>query len=390
MNAKIGLILLILLLPLTEVSCTGTRVAVGVYSGSQLEVRDISVFYDELSPYGRWSLLESYGWVWTPYSVSIGWRPYTNGYWVYTDYGWTWVSYYPWGWGPFHYGRWFWHSSGWFWIPGVEWGPAWVSWRHGPGWIGWAPLPPQVRWHREGLSHRDVDRFDDPNWYCFVSERRFGGRDVGRHIEPANRNRTILSATQNITNYATVDDRIMNHGVPVDQVERATGQRVSRRRIVDATSVGTGRGNKLSGNDLALYRPKLQDKAPARTPSTALEQTAKGQRKAQGRQAQEQLRLDKQRRKAEKQAVEQQRIADQQKAAEQIRLDKQRRKAEQQKAADQRRLEKQRRRADQQKADQQGNLEKQQRKADQQKADQQRKVGKRKQKDKPSASQTSN
>ena len=58
---------------------------------------DVSVFYDELAPYGRWFTLEGYGWVWTPYGVSVGWRPYTYGYWVYTDYGWTWVSRWRWG-----------------------------------------------------------------------------------------------------------------------------------------------------------------------------------------------------------------------------------------------------------------------------------------------------
>jgi hypothetical protein len=72
---------------------------------AQRGVVDISVFYDELAPYGRWFTLDGYGWVWTPYGVSASWRPYTYGYWVYTDYGWTWVSRWRWGWAPFHYGR---------------------------------------------------------------------------------------------------------------------------------------------------------------------------------------------------------------------------------------------------------------------------------------------
>jgi hypothetical protein len=46
---------------------------------------DISVFYDELAHYGRWFTLEGSGWVWTPYGVSARWKPYTYGYWVYTD-----------------------------------------------------------------------------------------------------------------------------------------------------------------------------------------------------------------------------------------------------------------------------------------------------------------
>ena len=62
-------------------------------------------FYDDLSPYGNWVNYGSYGYAWVP-GVS-NFRPYyTNGYWVYSDYGWTWASNYNWGWAPFHYGRW--------------------------------------------------------------------------------------------------------------------------------------------------------------------------------------------------------------------------------------------------------------------------------------------
>jgi hypothetical protein len=65
------------------------------------------LFYDDLSPYGYWVDNPNYGYVWVP-NVSPGFSPYgTNGHWVFTDYGWTWVSDYAWGWAPFHYGRWY-------------------------------------------------------------------------------------------------------------------------------------------------------------------------------------------------------------------------------------------------------------------------------------------
>src|SRR5689334_12375662 len=59
---------------------------------------DESLFYSELSPYGRWIQRGSYGWVWEPTRVEVGWRPYTRGRWVQSDYGWTWLSDEPWGW----------------------------------------------------------------------------------------------------------------------------------------------------------------------------------------------------------------------------------------------------------------------------------------------------
>jgi Family of unknown function (DUF6600) len=71
---------------------------------------EVSFFYDQLAPHGQWFWLEPYGWVWTPNDVDTAWRPYTDGHWVYTDCGWTWVSEREWGWAPFHYGRWFLHD----------------------------------------------------------------------------------------------------------------------------------------------------------------------------------------------------------------------------------------------------------------------------------------
>jgi hypothetical protein len=72
--------------------------------------------------------------------VDVGWRPYNNGYWAWTSYGWTWVPNERWGWAAFHYGRWGYGNRGWYWIPGASWGPAWVSWSVGNDYLGWCPL----------------------------------------------------------------------------------------------------------------------------------------------------------------------------------------------------------------------------------------------------------
>ena len=84
-------------------------------------------FYDQLSPYGQWIDNPEFGYVWIP-DAGPGFVPYaTEGNWVLTGFGWTWVSGYPWGWATFHYGRWYFDNYyGWIWIPGDEWAPAWV------------------------------------------------------------------------------------------------------------------------------------------------------------------------------------------------------------------------------------------------------------------------
>ncbi|MDZ4099502.1 MAG: DUF6600 domain-containing protein [Methylophilaceae bacterium] len=95
----------------------------------------IGVFHKALSPYGNWVNHPTYGQVWYPRNITQDWRPYTDGYWAYTDdYGWLWVANEPWGWAPFHYGRWAWDNwYGWIWVPGRTWAPAWVFWRSGGG-----------------------------------------------------------------------------------------------------------------------------------------------------------------------------------------------------------------------------------------------------------------
>ncbi len=85
----------------------------------------------------------SYGHCWRPRGIDRNWQPYLNGEWLYTENGWTWVSYDRWGGDPYHYGTWSRSNAyGWVWIPGTIWAPAWVTWYVGDNDIGWAPVPP--------------------------------------------------------------------------------------------------------------------------------------------------------------------------------------------------------------------------------------------------------
>lgn len=96
-------------------------------------------YEDSLSPYGTWMDGSPYGRVWVP-RTGYGWRPYWDGQWVWSSWGWTWTSVEPWAW-TYHLGRWS-HASpwGWVWVPGYTWGPAWVDFMWGDGYVGWAPI----------------------------------------------------------------------------------------------------------------------------------------------------------------------------------------------------------------------------------------------------------
>ena len=75
----------------------------------QAKSQDVSIdfFYNNLNG-GSWIEVGNYGYCWQP-DVAVSdpsWRPYADGYWAYTDLGWTWVSYEDYGWATYHYGRW--------------------------------------------------------------------------------------------------------------------------------------------------------------------------------------------------------------------------------------------------------------------------------------------
>lgn len=146
-----------------------------------------SVFFDALAPYGNWVSVPTYGYVWYPTGVGPGWRPYTYGRWVSSDYGWAWVSYEPWGWAPYHYGRWvFFNNYGWGWIPGTVWAPAWVTWYTGPDYIGWAPFPPDNQFFLEigiGLPI-GYNYYIQPSYYVFVPSHHFLHHHVNSVVIP--------------------------------------------------------------------------------------------------------------------------------------------------------------------------------------------------------------
>ena len=101
----------------------------------------------DLDQYGTWRVAPTYGAIWVPNSVPVGWAPYRFGHWAWIDpWGWTWVDDAPWGFAPFHYGRWVYSGGYWGWSPGPlgywrpYYAPALVGWIGGPGFgvgFGW-------------------------------------------------------------------------------------------------------------------------------------------------------------------------------------------------------------------------------------------------------------
>jgi hypothetical protein len=228
------------------------------------QLGDAGYFYDSLSPYGRWVELSPYGLVWLPDGLGPGWSPYSQGFWTYSDYGWTWVDQEPWGWAPFHYGRWWLDPQyAWVWIPGTEWAPAWVAWRESDAYVAWAPLPPTIHWSLTVPLHSggsDVAALPTSWWNV---ARPYDLLDTGlrNRLVPTSDKVTALARTEDRTRITVAGDRPFNEGVSVNWIESRLGRTVPRYRVVDAPEGGPNKSGVVDAGSVALFRPDLAQRA---------------------------------------------------------------------------------------------------------------------------------
>ncbi|TLY31688.1 MAG: hypothetical protein E6K56_04405 [Ignavibacteria bacterium] len=216
------------------------------------------VFYENLSPYGEW-IDFNFGYAWRPARVSHGWRPYLYGRWVWSDYGWYWVSDEPFGWAAYHYGRWYYDDYyGWIWIPDDTWGPAWVEWRYDDDYIGWAPLCPYASFDvRFGV--RFTQNWVAPyNYWNFIPCRYIGAERVVDYVQPVERVRRVFGNTRSVLDIRAENDRIINRGIDPQFVERRANVRLDR---VDVIAHDRAQGERLvrDGNRqrVEVFRPRL-------------------------------------------------------------------------------------------------------------------------------------
>jgi hypothetical protein len=210
--------------------------------GASVQINSKADFDVALAGHGAWVEVSSYGHCWHPAGVAMGWWPYCDGQWIWTDCGWYWESDEPWAWACYHYGTWV-HDPGcgWCWVPGIEWAPAWVEWRIGGGFVGWAPYaPPGV----------------------VVAPGFFGFVEVG-HFHERVRPQTVIVNNTTIINQTTVINNVrqetrningssrrvvVNEGPGVEPMQKATGRNVSAIPIVEAA-------RRTSAPSSVMYKP---------------------------------------------------------------------------------------------------------------------------------------
>ena len=221
-------------------------------------------FHRHLHPYGEWIEIEPGSYVWRPSYVRSQWRPYLLGRWVWTDYGWYWVSSEPFGWVTYHYGRWYYDDFyGWVWVPDDVWGPSWVEWRYDDHYVGWAPLPPYATF-RVSVGISFTRHWVAPvHYWNFVAVNNFGTEVRYRDILPERTTRRLIGTTRTVRDYEVRGDRVVNRGVDRGLFERAGNRRIERVDVVSRTDQQGERIVRPGANKrierIEIYRPQERE-----------------------------------------------------------------------------------------------------------------------------------
>jgi hypothetical protein len=192
--------------------------------------RDV-VGYEDLDENGDWRDDPSYGHVWFPTHVEVGWAPYHTGHWDWIDpWGYTWVDDSSWGYAPFHYGRWVTVGGRWGWIAGPVdvrpvYAPALVVFiGGGPGGfggnVGWFPLGPREVY----VPPYQVSR-------GYMTQVNISNTTVNTTVVTNVYNTTIINKSTTITNVTYANRNVQGAVMVVPQRTFAGAQPVARAAV---------------------------------------------------------------------------------------------------------------------------------------------------------------
>jgi hypothetical protein len=226
---------------------------------------DFDTFLNHLNPYGTWQEIQPELWRYYPLAGEAT-RPYSQGRWVYSDFGWFWVSARPYGWATDHYGAWIRGPDGrWGWQPDPYWHPHTVDFRQTKTHIGWRPS-------RYGQLHelleKEEARFAQPEEWLFVTREAFKGPITPAIIVTGEAAQKLLEESEPC-GHTFISWREMDrlgpdpiNYVPKEWVKNPDTLRENEPEILVATlwslpTYWTPRPREAKPEDLYVYRPKF-------------------------------------------------------------------------------------------------------------------------------------
>jgi hypothetical protein len=181
----------------------------------------------------------------------IGYQPYTNGEWVYTNAGWYFKAPTPQEEITHHYGRWVNSPSlGWTWVPGRVWAPAWVDWRENDTYIAWAPIPFGINIENSIIVAPPLveDR------YVVVEQKNFIQPGVYKYMYKENKNKIMIKEWRRIDGVMVMNKTVINKGPNVTVIRTVTGQPVNEIKII---KVKTIQNVKYTSTEYDVYSPEF-------------------------------------------------------------------------------------------------------------------------------------
>lgn len=179
---------------------------------------DFDTVMQFLNPYGTWKKIDGL-WAYTPLDHR---QPYTQGRWLYTEYGWYWSGTGPGSWVTEHYGYW---KRGddkvWAWYPGPYWVPNIVEFRATPAYLGWRSA--QVDDDGNFVEAPDA-RYSHTDEWTFVTRAAFAGPispDV--IVPPAQAAQLLDDTTDSFHSYFTYRPILRPGPHPADFVGHGDG-----------------------------------------------------------------------------------------------------------------------------------------------------------------------
>jgi hypothetical protein len=159
---------------------------------------DFDTAIELINPYGTWAKVGD-KWAFTPLDHAV---PYTNGRWLYSEYGWLWKGNSPHSWVTEHYGYW---KRGedkvWAWYPGPHWLPQIVEIRASPAGIGWRSAEVDADGN---FVEAPADRFTKTDEWTFVAPAVFAGPITPAIIaQPAQAEQMLEQSTESVHSYLT-------------------------------------------------------------------------------------------------------------------------------------------------------------------------------------------
>jgi len=178
--------------------CTGIDSRAGDAAYTDRGTIDFDVALKLLNPYGTWAKVDN-TWAYTPLNHQA---PYTDGRWLYTEYGWYWKGNNPHSWLTEHYGYW---KRGadkvWAWYPGPFWLAQIIEFRVTPTHVGWRSAAVD----REGsFIEEPDDRYAKTDEWTFVTKSQFANPITpGIVAKPEEAANQLLNSTESLHAYMT-------------------------------------------------------------------------------------------------------------------------------------------------------------------------------------------